>query len=102
MVNKEKGVYKNHLEMVTVRLVKDAPLMSKTPIRTLEDAVRLLGEYLCQMDREVICVINLNAIGVPVNCSVCNVGIIAYQNRVITGKSISENRNVSFVASVLK
>ena len=71
-----KEVYKSQLDMATVRLVKDAPLMSKKPVRTPADAVELLGEHLCQMDREVICVINLRTDGCPINCSVCSVGAI--------------------------
>ena len=71
-----KEVYKNQLDMASVRLVKDKPLMSKTPIRSPEDAVKALGEYLCQMDREVICVINLRTDGIPINCSVCSMGAI--------------------------
>ena len=70
MANKVKEVYKDKLEMVSVRLVKDPPLMSKTNINSPEAAVKLLGEYLCQMDREVICVINMRTDGVPINCSV--------------------------------
>ncbi len=71
-----KEVYKKQLDMASIRLVKDAPLMSKIPIRTPEDAVKSLGDYLSQMDREVICVINLKSDGVPINCSVCSMGAI--------------------------
>ena len=41
-----KEVYKSQIEMAAVRLVKEAPIMSKTPISNPEDAVRVLGEYL--------------------------------------------------------
>lgn len=71
-----KEVYKDQIEMAAVRLVKEAPLMSKKPILNPEDAVQVLGEYLCQMDREVICVINLRTDGMPINCSVCSMGAI--------------------------
>lgn len=71
-----KEVYKNRLDMAAVRLVKEAPLMSNKPIRTPADAVEVLGEYLCQMDREVICIINLRTDGLPINCSVCSMGAI--------------------------
>lgn len=76
MASKVKEVYKDKLEMVSVRLVKEPPLMSKTNINSPEAAVKLLGEYLCQMDREVICVINMRTDGVPINCSVCSVGAL--------------------------
>ena len=51
----------NKLNMVSVRLVKEAPLMSEKPINHAMDAVELVGETLCELDREVICIINLNA-----------------------------------------
>ncbi len=76
MASKVKEVYKDRMDMVAVRLVKDAPLMSKNPINTPEEAVRLLGDYLCEMDREVICVINLRSDGAPINCTVCSVGAL--------------------------
>lgn len=66
----------NQIEMVAVRLVREPPLMSKEPIHNPDDAVRVLGGYLCQMDREVICVVNLRNDGVPINCSVCSIGAI--------------------------
>ena len=71
-----KEVYKSQLEMASIRLVKDAPLMSKTPIESPDKAVALLADYLSQMDREVICVINLRSDGCPINCSVCSIGAV--------------------------
>ncbi len=71
-----REVYKSQLDMASVRLVKDVPLMSKLAVKTPGDAVRLLGEYLCKMDREVICVINLRSDGAPINCSICSMGAI--------------------------
>ena len=47
------------LEVVSVRLVQEASIMSKTKIRTSEDIINLVGKELCSMDREVMCVINL-------------------------------------------
>lgn len=64
------------LDMVSVRLVKDAPLYSETEIHNTQDAVKLLGEHLCDMDREVMCVINLKANGAPINCSFVSLGCL--------------------------
>ncbi len=75
-MSKMKEVYKNQLEMASIRLVKDAPLMSKSPVEKPEDAIALLGSYLSEMDREIICVINLRSDGVPINCSVCSMGAV--------------------------
>lgn len=64
------------LEVVSIRLVKDAPIISDKPITMPEDAVELLGEYLCQMDREMMCVINLKADGTPINCNIASIGAV--------------------------
>lgn len=66
------------LEVVSVRLVRDAPILSETEINSPEDAVRLVGEQLCSMDREVVCVINLKADNTPVNCHFASVGALNY------------------------
>lgn len=38
------------LEVVSVRLVKDAPLFSDRRITTPEDAVKVLGDFLCEIE----------------------------------------------------
>lgn len=65
------------LDVVSVRLVKNAPLFSDKKITTPEDAVSLLGELLCEMDREVVCVINLKTDGTPINCNFASMGAIS-------------------------
>lgn len=64
------------LEVVSVRLVQDAPILSKTEISTPEDAVRLVGDQLCDMDREIVCVINLKADNTPINCHFASIGAL--------------------------
>ncbi len=64
------------LEVVSIRLVKDAPICSGHPITKPEDAVKLVGGYLCEMDREVLCVINLKTDGTPINCNIVSIGAI--------------------------
>lgn len=66
----------NGLDVVSIRLVKDAPILSEKPIRSPEDAVKLLGEHLCELDREVVCVINLKSRGVPINCNFVSMGAL--------------------------
>ena len=62
------------LEVVSVRLVKDAPLFSDHKITTPQDAVKVVGDFLCEMDREVLCIINLKSDGSPINCSIVSMG----------------------------
>lgn len=64
------------LEVVSIRLVKDAPLIGGHPITGPEDAVALVGEYLCEFDREVLCVINMKADGTPINCHFASMGAV--------------------------
>lgn len=64
------------LDVVSVRLVKNAPLFSDKKITSPEAAVSLVGEMLCEMDREVICVINMRLDGTPINCNIVSMGAI--------------------------
>ena len=64
------------LDKVSIRLNKDAPIMSETPIKSPEDAVRAIGQELCDMDREVVCIINLKADGIPINCTFASIGAL--------------------------
>lgn len=80
------------LEVVSVRLVKDAPLFSDHRITSPQDAVKVVGDFLCEMDREVVCVINLKADGTAINCSIVSIGAVA--------QTIAEPREL-FKASIL-
>lgn len=50
--------------------------MSENEIHNPGDAVKLLGEYLCEMDREVLCIINVKTNGIPINCNICSIGVV--------------------------
>lgn len=80
------------LEVVSVRLVRDAPLFSDHKITTPQDAVKVVGDFLCEMDREVLCVINLRTDGTPINCSIISMGAL--------NQTIAEPREL-FKASIL-
>lgn len=64
------------LDVVSIRLNKDAPLMSGHPVKSPEDAVKLIGQELCEMDREVVCIINLKSDGTPINCTFASMGAL--------------------------
>jgi len=78
--------------VVSVRLVKDAPLLSGHKIKSPEDAVDVAGELMCDLDREVVCIINLKADGTPINCHFASIGAI--------NQAIAEPREM-FKASIL-
>ena len=66
------------LDVVSIRLVKDAEILSAKPIHDVEDLVALLGEHMCELDREVVCVVNLKSDGTPINCHYASMGAINY------------------------
>lgn len=61
------------LDVVSVRLVKEAPIFSDVKITTPEIATWLIGKYLCEMDREVLCVVNLKSDNTPINCTMASI-----------------------------
>ncbi len=64
------------LDVVSVRLVKDAPMYSDEPLNCPQKVVELLGKELSEMDREVICIINMTTKSVPINCTYASVGVL--------------------------
>ena len=50
--------------------------MSGHPVKSPEDAVKLIGQELCEMDREVVCIINLKSDGTPINCTFASMGAL--------------------------
>lgn len=80
------------LEVVSIRLVKDAPLFSDHKLTTPQDAAKVVGDFLCEMDREVLCVVNLKSDGTPINCSIVSIGAV--------NQTIAEPREL-FKAAIL-
>lgn len=65
----------NHkIDVVSVRLVKDAPILFNEPITCPEDAVRCIGQYLQEFDRECVCAVYLKTNGVPISMSMISMG----------------------------
>ncbi len=64
------------LDVVSIRLVKEAPIRSEFPVNCPQATVALVGEQLCEMDKEVMCVINLRSDGIPLNFSIVSMGTI--------------------------
>ena len=67
---------KHELKRVSIRLVPEPPLYSDTPVKCPEDAVALLGMELEGYDREVACVVNMQADGRPVNMEIISMGTV--------------------------
>lgn len=86
MNNKE---VQDSLKQVGIRLVEEPPLLSTEPMNNPEAAVRVLGKWLSEMDRELFCVVNLNTNLTPINMNVVSMGAlnIAYVHPRETMKS---------------
>lgn len=67
-----------HLEVVGVRLVQETPICSAQAVNSPEAAIHLVGETIKDMDREMVCVINLQADGRPINCNFASIGALNY------------------------
>ena len=55
------------LDVVSVRLVKDAPIYSEHTFNNPADIADVMGDCMCQFDREVVCVVNLRSDLKPIN-----------------------------------
>lgn len=73
MKNKE---VQESLRQVGIRLIEEPPLLSPEPMSSPEAAVRVLGEWLSEMDRELFCVVNLNSNLTPINMNVVSMGAL--------------------------
>lgn len=70
--NMTEELYK--LEQVSVRLVRERPLMSREEINSPEAAIRLLADTFRDYDREVLGIIHLNNRNMPISMSVTSMG----------------------------
>ena len=65
------------LEKVSVRLVKEVPVLADGyTVDSCEKAINLIGEELSQCDREYVAVINLASDLRPINCSIVSIGTL--------------------------
>lgn len=62
------------LEQVAIRMVEQPPLYSKEPLNNPDAAIRVMNEFLSQMDRELFCIVNLQADLTPINMNIVSVG----------------------------
>ncbi len=64
------------LDRVAIRMVKEPPLYSSEPLRSPEDAVRVIADMLKQYDREVFCIVNLRNDLSPINMNIVSTGTL--------------------------
>ena len=64
------------LDVVSVRLVKDAPIYSVHPFNNPYEVVGVMGDIMCEFDREVVCIVNLRTDLKPINVHFASVGAL--------------------------
>ena len=71
---------------VRLKLTDKESMFSRETIDTPEKAVSVLAPVLAELDREEVCVVNLDGKGHPINFSVVSIGSVNYS--LITGIQI--------------
>ena len=88
----------NELKEVRIRLVPGNTLYSGRSISTPEDAVAVMAGELAQLDRECVCVVNLDVKNRPLNFSIVSIGTLnnslvgigdVFKAAILTGKTNS-------------
>ena len=64
------------LDKVAIRMVREPPLYSEAPVRSPDDAVRLMAEMLKGYDREVFCIVNFRNDMSPINMNIVSMGTL--------------------------
>lgn len=87
------------LDVVSVRLVKDAPIYSEQPFNTPAAIAAALGKELCELDREVVCVVNLKSDLTPINVHFASMGTL--NSAVTSPREILKTSYLSNAAGIL-
>lgn len=90
---------KHELKRVAIRLVQEPPLYSDQPVKNPDDAVALLGRELEDYDREVACVVNLQADGRPINMEIISMGTINMS--LVSAREVFKSAILSNAANIM-
>lgn len=72
----ETNEYKLKQVVVRLKLSEAEPLYSTEPITSPQKATEIMAEVLAQMDREYVCIVNLDGKNRPINYNVVSIGTI--------------------------
>ena len=67
---------KYELENVSIRIVKEPPLLCDKPVNSPGRAVEVLYDLMHDMDRELLIVVNLKSDMTPINMNIASIGTI--------------------------
>ncbi len=63
-------------ENVSIRMVKESPILSDKPVNSPGRAVEVLHDLMSEMDRELLIVVNLKTDMTPINMNIASMGTI--------------------------
>ena len=66
------------INQVSIRLVNERPLLSEEQLTSPEKVAMVVGDYVRDLDREALCVINFNTKLQPINFNLASIGAINY------------------------
>lgn len=89
----------NQLQQVGIRIVQEPPLMANEPVNSPEAAIRVMNEFLSQMDRELFCIVNLQSDLKPINMNIVSVG--ALNEALVHPREISKSAVLSNASSMM-
>ena len=69
-------------ENVSIRMVKEPPLLCDKPVNSPGRAVEVLYDLLHDMDRELLIVVNLKTDMTPINMNIASVGTVNACNQI--------------------
>ena len=99
MVTIDENVFS--IDVVQIRMVKESSLYSEQKLDAPMKVVDLIGKYLSEMDREVICIANLNTDLKPINLNFASVGglnsAIANPRELLKSCILSNSANIIMV-----
>lgn len=87
------------LNHVAIRMIEQPPLYSKEPMDSPEAAIRVMQEFLNEMDRELFCIINLQSDLKPINMNIVSVG--ALNQSLIHPREVFKSAILSNAAGIL-
>ena len=87
------------LDNVAIRMVKEPPIYSSTPIRSPDDAIRLMAEIMKDYDREVFCIVNFRNDMVPINMNIVSIGTL--DTALVNPRELLKSTILSNAASVM-
>lgn len=84
---------------VRLKLTDKESVFSRETIDTPEKAVSVLAPVLAELDREEVCVVNLDGKGHPINFSVVSIGSV--NSSLITGRELYKSAILSNAAAII-